>query len=107
MKEQEALPDWQVGQRLVVSTTAVAADGAGAGTTAAGADTSSSLAGAGGAAKAPTSTSASDGGSGSSSSQCGYIYCDMAALLSGAAKPWKCDVCADTYANDTAELWGR
>jgi hypothetical protein len=31
----------------------------------------------------------------------------MAALLAGAAQPWKCDVCGAAVADDTLEVWGR
>lgn len=89
LKEQEALPDWHVGDSLTsTSSSSVSVSTSG--------NASSSGSGGGGG-----------GGGSGDSSRCGYIYCDMAAQLAGADAPWKCDVCGATVANDTAELWGR
>jgi hypothetical protein len=82
LKEQEALPDWHVGNSLTRTSSSSDA-------------VSTSANG--------TGRSGSDGGG----SRCGYIYCDMAAQLAGADAPWTCDVCGATVADDTAELWGR
>lgn len=77
LKEQEALPDWQVGEPLTSSTQGSSSGGGGG------------------------DSGSSDGG------RCGYIYCDMAAQLAGEGSPWKCDACGAAVADETAELWGR
>lgn len=98
LQEEVALPAWQVGDSLAATPSSAAGETTGSG---------SGSGSVGGNVQAPATGSSSSSGSGPSSGPCGYIYCDMAALLAGAATPWKCDACGAAVANDTAELWGR
>jgi len=98
LQEGEALPAWQVGDSLAATSSSSAGESSSSG---------SGSGGVGDDVHAPVTDSSSSSSTGPSSDRCGYIYCDMAALLSGAATPWKCDVCGAAVANDTAEVWGR
>lgn len=106
LQEQEALPNWHLGDSLSsnLSAGSAAAPPVGVGAASSGNDDNGTT---GDNSTMAAVHDSSAGTSSSSSSRCGYLYCDMAELLAGAEKPWKCDMCIKQYANDTPDLWGR
>jgi hypothetical protein len=127
LSEEEALPAWQVGQPVTQCANSVPTQ-TGCPETSPSVSTSGSASGNMDACHSSDETKASSGGAAGSSDEgpgstaaaaadlqaaragsrrCGYIYCDMAALLAGAAEPWKCDVCGAAVADHTLEVWGR